>query len=161
MDASTRLKRGAKATFQVVAEEAILIHLDTGTYFSLNKVGTEFWNQLDGQISIAQAADAIVDKYNDILSHIVADVRALADRRPTAEDIHAFALSIPTQYQADAPAIVNDLNALASTSTDLDTGLRALAEKFAGQYRVTPTMFISDLVELGGQLLTENLVDVA
>lgn len=56
MDATTIINRSPNASFEVVADEAILIHLVTGTYFSLNKVGTEFWQMLDGSATIADHA---------------------------------------------------------------------------------------------------------
>jgi hypothetical protein len=80
MDASTRLKRGAKATYQVVAEEAILIHMDTGTYYSLNRVGTEFWNRLDGEQTIAQHAAALAQKYAVDEGLVVGDLLELAGK---------------------------------------------------------------------------------
>ena len=62
MDEKTILQRSENAAFEVVAGEAILIRLDTGTYFSLNKVGTEFWEMLDGRQSISDHAAVIAEK---------------------------------------------------------------------------------------------------
>ena len=59
MDETTRIKHSPNATFQIVADEAILIHLNTGVYYSLNDVGTSFWNLMDGQKTIGQCAEAI------------------------------------------------------------------------------------------------------
>ena len=64
IDSSTRLQRNVNTTFQVVADEAILIHLNSGTYFSLNKVGTEFWQILDGEQTIQDHAATLAAKYN-------------------------------------------------------------------------------------------------
>jgi hypothetical protein len=86
MDASLRLKRGAKATFQVVAEEAILIHMDTGTYYSLNKVGTEFWNMLDGEKTIAEHAAVLAAKYDVDEAMVINDLLELAGKLK-AEDL--------------------------------------------------------------------------
>lgn len=72
MDQNTRLKQASNVTFQNVAGEAILIHLDTGTYFSLNKVGTQFWEMLDGSQTIAEQAQALADQY-DVDSAMVRD----------------------------------------------------------------------------------------
>ena len=80
VDATTKLKRSAKVTQQVVAEEAILIHLDTGTYFSLNKIGTEFWDMLDGEHSIQQHAVTIAQKYQVETPLVVADLLELAGK---------------------------------------------------------------------------------
>lgn len=43
------LMRATHATHQVVAGEAILIHLNSGQYYSLNQTGTWLWEHLDGR----------------------------------------------------------------------------------------------------------------
>ena len=78
MDRLTKLRRSANATYQVVADEAILIRLDTGTYFSLNKIGTEFWNMLDGAQTIAGHAAALAKKYEVEEAMVTADLLELA-----------------------------------------------------------------------------------
>lgn len=64
MDAQSILRRSDNATFEVVAGEAILIRLDTGSYYSMNKIGTEFWEMLDGRQTIAEHAAVIAQKYD-------------------------------------------------------------------------------------------------
>lgn len=86
MDAAIRLKRGAKATFQIVADEAILIHMDTGTYYSLNRVGTEFWDRLDGAQTLRQHAAALAQKYSVDEAMVVGDLLELAEKLK-AEDL--------------------------------------------------------------------------
>ena len=63
LNANSILTRGAHASYEVVADEAIIIDINTGTYFSLNKIGTEFWEMLNGQQTIGQHAAAIAQKY--------------------------------------------------------------------------------------------------
>jgi hypothetical protein len=79
VDASAVLKRSDDVTFEVVADEAILIRLDTGTYFSLNKVGTEFWQMIDGLHSIEEQARSIADKYGVEPPMVVSDLLELAE----------------------------------------------------------------------------------
>lgn len=86
MDANTVLKRSDNATFQTVADEAILIHLNTGTYFSLNKVGTEFWEMLDGEQTIAQHAAVIAGEYDVDGGMVTDDLIELAEEM-AAEDL--------------------------------------------------------------------------
>lgn len=74
----TVLKRSDQATAQVVAGEAILIHLASGTYYSLNAIGTEFWEMLDGQRTIADCAQRIADTYDVDRAMVVADLIELA-----------------------------------------------------------------------------------
>lgn len=78
MNANTILKRSENVTFQTVADEAILIRLDTGTYFSLNKIGTEFWDMLDGQQSIGEHAAVIAEKYDVDAAMVTDDLLELA-----------------------------------------------------------------------------------
>jgi hypothetical protein len=73
-----RLKHTPEATFQEVAGEAILIHLNTGVYYSLNEVGTSYWNLLDGQRSIADCADLIAAEYAAPREVVLADLLELS-----------------------------------------------------------------------------------
>jgi Coenzyme PQQ synthesis protein D (PqqD) len=79
LDADTRLQHSPNATFQVVAEEAILIHLHTGVYYSLNDVGTSFWNLMDGQHTVGQCAEAIAVEYNAPPEVVLSDLIELAE----------------------------------------------------------------------------------
>lgn len=88
MDETTILKRSENATFEVVAGEAILIQLDTGTYFSLNKVGTEFWEMLDGEQTIGNHAAVIAEKYDVDTEVVKADLLELAGKM-AADDLVA------------------------------------------------------------------------
>ena len=63
MDSKSRLRQAQNVTFQTVAGEAILIRLETGTYFSLNKVGTEFWDMLDGSQTVEEQAEKLAAQY--------------------------------------------------------------------------------------------------
>ena len=78
MDAQTKLQHSANATFQVVADEAIVIHLQTGVYYSLNEVGTAFWNMLDGHLTIAECADRIAAEYSAPPELVLADLLELS-----------------------------------------------------------------------------------
>jgi hypothetical protein len=89
LESATRLQRSANATFQIIAEEAILIHLHTGAYYSLNDVGTSFWNMLDGQRTIGQCADAIAVEYNAARDQVLSDLLELAN------DLAAEDLALP------------------------------------------------------------------
>jgi hypothetical protein len=64
----------------VVAGEAILIHMDTGTYYSLNKVGTEFWNLLDGEQTLHTHAATLAAQYNVETALVLNDLVELAGK---------------------------------------------------------------------------------
>jgi hypothetical protein len=74
LDSSTRLRHSAEATFQSVAGEAIVIHLRTGAYYSLNEVGTVFWEMLDGAQTIGECARRIAAEYDAPAAQIEADL---------------------------------------------------------------------------------------
>lgn len=74
METSIRLRHSPNATFQNVADEAILIHLQTGVYYSLNEVGAVYWNMLDGTRTIADCATAIAAEYTAPPEVIAADL---------------------------------------------------------------------------------------
>jgi Coenzyme PQQ synthesis protein D (PqqD) len=80
LDANSKLKRSVDVTFQVVADEAILIRMSTGTYFSLNQIGTEFWNMLDGVQTVQQHAETLATKYKVDSQMVVADLLELAGK---------------------------------------------------------------------------------
>ena len=80
MDAQTILKRSEQVTHQIVAAEAILINLNTGTYFSLNKIGTEFWEMLDGHQSIQHHAQTLATKYSVEVAMVAGDLLELAEK---------------------------------------------------------------------------------
>ncbi|WP_420631710.1 PqqD family protein [Candidatus Leptofilum sp.] len=79
MNKDSILQRAENVTFEVVADEAILIDINTGTYFSLNEVGTEFWEMLDGVQTIEQHATIIAAKYEVETSIVVDDLLELAN----------------------------------------------------------------------------------
>ena len=79
MDPQTRLRHSPNATFQVVADEAIVIHLHTGVYYSLNDVGTAFWKMLDGQRTIGELAGQIAGEYSAPPDVVLADLLELSE----------------------------------------------------------------------------------
>ena len=66
------------AAYQTVGEEAIIININTGEYYSLNDTGTRFWELLDGQRSIAECARVIAAEYDAPLGEVEADLLELA-----------------------------------------------------------------------------------
>ena len=86
MDSISRLRHSPNATYQVVADEAILIHLKTGVYYSLNEVGTVFWNLMDGARTIADCADSIAAEYAAPPETVLQDLLELAGEL-AAEDL--------------------------------------------------------------------------
>lgn len=80
MTPETVLTRSESASYEVVADEAILIDVNSGTYFSLNSVGTEFWEMIDGQRSIGEIAGTIAAKYDVEVGMVNNDLVELAEK---------------------------------------------------------------------------------
>lgn len=70
------LARASHAAYQVVANEAILINLNTGMTFSLNETGTWLWERLDGATPLASHASALADfcQIPDQVAQVSADL---------------------------------------------------------------------------------------
>ena len=84
MEPTTVLKRSEKVTFQKIAEEAVLIHMDTGTYFSLNNIGTEFWELFDGKQTLNELSVGLASKYDVEPEMVLGDLIELVEK--LAED---------------------------------------------------------------------------
>ena len=69
-------QRSPSATHQSVAGEAILIDLNTGSYYSLNETGTWLWEHLDGKRTVGELATelAIACNIPDQVDAIQGDV---------------------------------------------------------------------------------------
>ncbi len=70
MQVTDKPRPSPNAAHQGVGEEAILINLNTGSYYSLNDTGTMFWQLLDGERTIAECARLIASEY-EVEAHLV------------------------------------------------------------------------------------------
>ena len=78
MQADSKPRRSPEATYQPVGEEAILINLTSGTYYSLNDTGTMFWELLDGQRTIIDCARLVAADYDVDAGVVETDLLELA-----------------------------------------------------------------------------------
>jgi hypothetical protein len=78
MQVTDILNRSSDANYEKVGDEAILINLSTGAYYSLNDTGTMFWELLDGQRTIADCAREIAREYEVEASLVEDDLVELA-----------------------------------------------------------------------------------
>jgi hypothetical protein len=76
---------------RVVDGEALLIHLSTGNYFSLNGIGTAIWESLDGTKTIRALAEDISAEYD------VDPEQAQADALNLVGDLVKEGLAVVTQ----------------------------------------------------------------
>ncbi len=78
MEINDKPQASPHAAHQKVGEEAILINLNTGAYYSLNDTGTMFWELLDGQRTIADCASLIAQEYDVEATVVEPDLLELA-----------------------------------------------------------------------------------
>ena len=78
MKLTDKPQRHPDAAHQTVEEEAIIINVATGSYYSLNDTGTLFWELLDGQRTLADCAQAVADEYEVEVEVVEADLLELA-----------------------------------------------------------------------------------
>ncbi len=63
---------------RTVGEETVLLHLDSGTYFGLDPVGTRTWQLIQAGKSLSQVCDAIIEEFDVSRQVLEQDVLALA-----------------------------------------------------------------------------------
>lgn len=63
MDLSKSFKRNGRVTWRVLEGDCILLHLDSGVYYTLNHVGRFLWESLDGKRSLSDVHEAMLDRY--------------------------------------------------------------------------------------------------
>ncbi|RMG89000.1 MAG: PqqD family protein [Chloroflexi bacterium] len=148
MDTNTILQRDDHVTFEVVAGEAILIDMRTGTYFSLNESGTEFWQRLDGQHTIGEIATEVAKLYNDKAAAYVSAVQAAIRGNEIPEE---SAVSLAELYELD----VEDVLAHAA---DLIRHGAEYAGELLAEFQVDEELVSSDLLELAEELYASGLV---
>jgi hypothetical protein len=65
---------------RVVDNEALLIHLSSGDYFSLDSVGTHIWENIDGSRTVQDLVDLVLAEYNVDRDQAVTDVLSLVEQ---------------------------------------------------------------------------------
>jgi hypothetical protein len=76
--------------FRQVENEGILLHLPSGTYYSLSETSIFFWNALTNQQPLESIVDKIVDEYEVERAQVLGDLQAFI------QDLSAFGLITPT-----------------------------------------------------------------
>ena len=62
---------------ETIDGEAVIVNLQTGSYYSIDKVGAAIWTHLENGLAVAAIVDAIACEYSGDRSEIDAGVRAL------------------------------------------------------------------------------------
>ena len=74
---SDRLAISPDVVFEVLEGEAILLHMQDGTYYRLNKTGTRVWELLESEPDRSRIVAAIADEFDAPADRIATDVDAL------------------------------------------------------------------------------------
>lgn len=59
--------------------EAVLLNPNTGKYFGMNAVGCSFWEKIDGQNTVAEIIDHLLEEYEVTRSVLEQDINELID----------------------------------------------------------------------------------
>ncbi len=62
---------------RTVDDEALIIHLPSGSYYSLNAVGTRVWESIDGTLTVEAVTKIVVSEYDADAERVEAEVLAL------------------------------------------------------------------------------------
>jgi hypothetical protein len=67
-------------TLRVLESEAVLLNVQTGAYFSLNKVGTHIWQLYGEGKTLAEVVEGVCERFEVTAERAEADVRAFTER---------------------------------------------------------------------------------
>jgi len=70
-------KDSSQIISRTVDDEALIIHLASGSYYSLNAVGTRVWESIDGLRTVEEIAEIIQREYDADFDLIETEVIAL------------------------------------------------------------------------------------
>ena len=84
------IKRNDKVSFRDFGSECILLHLDSGCYYTLNGVGRFIWQQLDPCAPLAAVHAAIQEHFavdaeqagsdlNELIDHLLSEDLVVVD----------------------------------------------------------------------------------
>jgi Coenzyme PQQ synthesis protein D (PqqD) len=68
---------GADILFRCVEDEAVLLHVPSGTYYGLSTTGILLWEAIQNKQSLLSVADAIVAEYEVEKSQVLEDLQVL------------------------------------------------------------------------------------
>jgi hypothetical protein len=73
------IKRGDDIPWNIVDDEAVLLNLDSGHYYSLNESGRRIWELLDGNNTISDVISAICEEFCVKRENAAKDINTLVD----------------------------------------------------------------------------------
>jgi len=149
MNQDTILKRANSVTFELVAGEAILIDMNSGSYFSLDEVGTVFWEKLDGGRTLGDLAQQIANNYNEKAGRYVTELGKLTQA------------ASPNQIESLALAFGMEEDEVKEHWQRLGAGTAAAAaQSLVAEFRVEQAQVLNDLYDLAATMQAEKLLVV-
>ena len=76
----TYLIKDSDVVFTSMGEDAVLLHVQRGDYYSLNKVGARLWVLSDGTKNVADLADLIIREFEISRDQAETDIIELAEQ---------------------------------------------------------------------------------
>jgi len=55
--------RNSDVSWKILEDKCILLHLTSGNYYTLNKVGRFLWESLDGKKKLEDICEEVIDHY--------------------------------------------------------------------------------------------------
>lgn len=80
MTLASRVRVPAEVLARPVADEAVLLHLASGTYYALDAVGARAWQLLARGDTLGEVCDAMVAEYEVEHAQVEHDILALVEQ---------------------------------------------------------------------------------
>lgn len=82
MDLSIRLKIADDVAFQSLGSgvETVILSLNSGVLYSCNDTTAAFLSAIDGQLSLAQVIDTLLDKFDVSKAKLTTDIQSVANK---------------------------------------------------------------------------------
>ena len=91
----TSIRRGTAVVFHELDGEAVLVHLERGTCFTLDPIGTRIWQLIGAGTVIAEITEALRLEFDVAVDVLEAEVRALAAELVSRELCVTGSSSVP------------------------------------------------------------------
>ncbi|MDD5727380.1 MAG: PqqD family protein [Victivallales bacterium] len=80
MDEASRISSNSEIEFNYLDGNVVMMNVENGNYYNLNKVGSAIWDMLDnGALTVGELADRIINRFNVSRDIAVRDIIAFAE----------------------------------------------------------------------------------
>ena len=74
------LAKGVDVHYKEIDLKSVLLNLDSGEYYSLDKVGTFIWSLVNGKREVSHIVDEITGKFNIPAEQATLDTKGLIEK---------------------------------------------------------------------------------